>query len=1023
MAAVYCVCRLPYDVTRFMIECDVCKDWFHGSCVGVEEHQAVDIDLYHCPNCAKTHGSSLMKKRKNWHRHDYTEGGATGKPVQTGTPVFVKKLQGRSFPSAEEVVRRMPGSQLTADYIIENGFTSPIIVSKKDGLGMTVPPPSFTVSDVERYVGSDRMIDVIDVNRQADFKVTMKEFCEYYNSTSRQKVLNIISLEFSDTRLSDLVKAPELVHKLSWVENYWPEDAVFPRPYVQKYCLMGVRDSYTDFHIDFGGTSVWYHLLKGEKIFYLIKPSSANLARYERWSSSPNQSEVFFGDLVDKCYKCVLKQGQTLFLPTGWIHAVLTPYDCIAFGGNFLHSLNVEMQIRAYDIETRLKTPEVFKFPNFESMCWYAGKSLLEMLKEMREDGDCPRTHVMQGARSLLHAFRAWTQKENVELHEREIPDNLRPGQLIKELGKELQLGEGSFRIKIEAAEKSKGKECSRPIFSIKKEGCGRRSGSGDQRGREPPQQGPLRIKIERRDRSEGAEPVAEVKAGGGSGGGSREKDAGPRGEKERCKTADRDACGEGVRVKLKIKEHVTRPESEREDCPSRGHVQPKKEGGNSGDCSNPKVKESTSSSSSRQKVDGEARSQGLVHVEEKAKHDERRVMVPSSGGELSHGKEHRQQLFAEGKAGQESPSKDLRKDPNAPRQQLKETSAAAAVVTHVKTDSGQCRAGEKRLHQSQSGPTEGPRAEPKTGGTESMQKVPPLKEQAQQAQQGAGEPRIKGGGDRGEVQKNGLNVLKQKSSENGVKIDARQPQQQGPQHQQHKRPQQQQQPEQQQQLHHAQQQQQQQQYKHPQEQQHKHPQQLHQQHKHLQEQQQPKHPRQQQQYHQQQQPRQHPARPALWLDIRTEQKPADKGHSAVSDGVSAVNKRHVQELWPGQSWLETQVRDKQQQPQQPQQQRFHQPQLQQQPQQQQLLHQQQPYQHQQPNQQHTANACLPDAETARSRQRSGEEHLAKWMPGAEPGNSAFGGGGLKRPKKGMATAKQRLGKILKLHKNGRMLL
>ncbi|CAG5984522.1 unnamed protein product [Menidia menidia] len=28
---VYCICRLPYDVTQFMIECDACKDWFHGS--------------------------------------------------------------------------------------------------------------------------------------------------------------------------------------------------------------------------------------------------------------------------------------------------------------------------------------------------------------------------------------------------------------------------------------------------------------------------------------------------------------------------------------------------------------------------------------------------------------------------------------------------------------------------------------------------------------------------------------------------------------------------------------------------------------------------------------------------------------------------------------------------------------------------------------------------------------------------------------------------------------------------------
>lgn len=57
--------------------------------------------------------------------------------------------------------------------------------------------------------------------------------------------------------------------------------------------------------------------LQGEKIFYLIKPTPANLALYEAWSSSPNQSEVFFGNKVDKCYKCVVPQGTTLLIPTG----------------------------------------------------------------------------------------------------------------------------------------------------------------------------------------------------------------------------------------------------------------------------------------------------------------------------------------------------------------------------------------------------------------------------------------------------------------------------------------------------------------------------------------------------------------------------------------------------------------------------------------------------------------------------------------------------------------------------------
>ena len=29
----YCLCRRPYQDSEFMIECDICKDWFHGRCV------------------------------------------------------------------------------------------------------------------------------------------------------------------------------------------------------------------------------------------------------------------------------------------------------------------------------------------------------------------------------------------------------------------------------------------------------------------------------------------------------------------------------------------------------------------------------------------------------------------------------------------------------------------------------------------------------------------------------------------------------------------------------------------------------------------------------------------------------------------------------------------------------------------------------------------------------------------------------------------------------------------------------
>uniref|UniRef100_A0A8C1GK32 PHD finger protein 8 n=1 Tax=Cyprinus carpio TaxID=7962 RepID=A0A8C1GK32_CYPCA len=441
---VYCLCRLPYDVTRFMIECDVCQDWFHGSCVGVEEDKAADIDQYHCPNCQVTHGPSVSKLRKRRGAIKHSDAGVgrdSGRPVKTGSAQFVRELRSRTFPSADEVLLKPTGAQLTVEFLEERSFSVPVLVLRKDGLGMNLPPSSFSVSD---YVCDLLFLDGNGMFYYffIDLKMKLGEFVEYYNSPNRDRVLNVISLEFSDTRLSNLVETPKIVRKLSWVENLWPEESIFERPNVQKYCLMGVKDSYTDFHIDFGGTSVWYHVLRGEKIFYLIRPTAANLSLFERWSSSSNQNELFFGDQVDMCYKCSLKQGNTLFIPTGWIHAVLTPVDCLAFGGNFLHSLNIDMQLRAYEIEKRLSTADLFRFPNFETVCWYVGKHLLDTFRGLRENRRHPATYLVHGAKALNNAFRSWTRKESLAEHEHEIPETIKTQQLVKDLAKEIRLVE-----------------------------------------------------------------------------------------------------------------------------------------------------------------------------------------------------------------------------------------------------------------------------------------------------------------------------------------------------------------------------------------------------------------------------------------------------------------------------------------------------------------------------------------------------------------------------------------------------
>ncbi|XP_033322004.1 nucleosome-remodeling factor subunit NURF301 E(bx) isoform X1 [Megalopta genalis] len=49
----YCLCKQPYDESQFYICCDKCQDWFHGRCVGILQSEAENIDEYVCPNCQR----------------------------------------------------------------------------------------------------------------------------------------------------------------------------------------------------------------------------------------------------------------------------------------------------------------------------------------------------------------------------------------------------------------------------------------------------------------------------------------------------------------------------------------------------------------------------------------------------------------------------------------------------------------------------------------------------------------------------------------------------------------------------------------------------------------------------------------------------------------------------------------------------------------------------------------------------------------------------------------------------------
>ncbi|KAJ4480470.1 jumonji protein [Lentinula edodes] len=403
------IAQLDDEVNEQWAMCGACKVWYHWRCTG----EGVDldtIDKWFCKTCLTTDTTGKRAitfraparksdRKRTTKNYANIEAGVNSDPKR-----FLKMMEGKEIK--DDSFRRMEGSQVGLEWVEENesAMKEPIVIESPEGLGMNMPDENFTVDDVGLLVGEKNPIEVIDVASQANAPGwTVGQWVEYYNLEphQRDKIFNVISLEISGTLLADRILPPRLVRELDWVENFWPSTRKgkgHTYPKVQLYCLMGVQGAWTDWHIDFAGSSVYYHIMHGSKIFYFIKPTPANLAAYERWSGTEIQYNTWLGDLVDEVVKVTLTAGNTMIIPTGWIHAVYTPQDTLVFGGNFLHSYDIPTQLKVRDIEIRTQVPKKFRFPMFTKLVWYVGDKYMKDLKS----GNVPSFRILDSLAALV---------------------------------------------------------------------------------------------------------------------------------------------------------------------------------------------------------------------------------------------------------------------------------------------------------------------------------------------------------------------------------------------------------------------------------------------------------------------------------------------------------------------------------------------------------------------------------------------------------------------------------------------
>ena len=181
------------------------------------------------------------------------------------------------------------------------------------------------------------------------------------------------------------------------------------------YCQMNHQKAFTDFDMGFGGSSIWYSVYQGAKLFFLIPPSKQNLDVYKKWSMNEQKGSALFLDMldsIDECSVVKLQAGDTLLIPGGWIHAHYTIVDSLVFGGHFLHAFNTKMQFTTRKLEREIGIPDEYTFPYFENLLSFVFKRIVSSVSNRKKRNQCVRDI------GSLHGFNFGTVTSNTNTHD-----------------------------------------------------------------------------------------------------------------------------------------------------------------------------------------------------------------------------------------------------------------------------------------------------------------------------------------------------------------------------------------------------------------------------------------------------------------------------------------------------------------------------------------------------------------------------------------------------------------------------
>lgn len=141
-----------------------------------------------------------------------------------------------------------------------------------------------------------------------------------------------------------------------WAWNKWPTvNSYF-------YMVVSSKHAFTKWHVDFGGSKVWYNVTVGKKIFFIIKTTMRVFVWFIEYSSD-FETNLDFPEWVKEkksveltIYAIVVEAPNMIELPGLTLHSVYTYLPSIANGSNFITNGSFSTAILGYVTEIVTQT-------------------------------------------------------------------------------------------------------------------------------------------------------------------------------------------------------------------------------------------------------------------------------------------------------------------------------------------------------------------------------------------------------------------------------------------------------------------------------------------------------------------------------------------------------------------------------------------------------------------------------------------------------------------------------------------